>query len=218
MLNLDSEEAHEGYAHEGRQDEGDAYATERTGDVGICGEALTDSCDGSDGEKPAKAPASTCADGSPYAREVALLHEERTAEDGTVDSDEREEDTERGIERGAVFLDGHLDELGHRGNDGDEHDEREEAQVNVGILRAEPSQRTGTQDVGLQKIVDRECHHKHEGHGNAQTEGGLHVLRHGDKGAHAKEVGENHVVDKNRPYEYVEIFHVVQNLIVNNSG
>lgn len=95
MLNLDSEEAHEGYAHEGRQDEGDAYATERSGNVGICGEALTDSCDGSDGEKPAKAPASTCADGCPYAREVALLHEERTAEDGTVDSDEREEDTER---------------------------------------------------------------------------------------------------------------------------
>ena len=93
--NLYAEEAHKGDAHQSRQDKGDADAAQRTGNVGIGGETFADSGEGSDCEKPAETPAATCTDCRPDTREIALLHEERTAEDGTVDGDEREEDTER---------------------------------------------------------------------------------------------------------------------------
>ena len=179
--NLYAEEAHKGDAHQSRQDKGDADAAQRTGNVGIGGETFADSGDGSDCEKPAETPAATCTDCRPDTREIALLHEERTAEDGTVDGDEREEDTERRIERRTVLFDRHFDKLRHRGDDRDKHDEREEAQVDLGILRAEPRQRTGTQDVGLQQVVDRKRHHEHESDRHTQTESRLDVLRHGNE-------------------------------------
>ena len=38
-------------------------------------------------------------------------------------------------------------------------------------------------------------------HGNAQSECGFHILRDCQEGTHPEEIGEYHVVDKNRPYE-----------------
>ena len=95
------------------------------------------------------------------------------------------------------------------GNHGDEHYEREKAEVDGGKLRTKPCERAGTQHVVFKQIVDRKGHHQHECHGNAEAKGRLNVLGHGYEGAHAQEVGENHIVDKYRPDEYVEIFHTV---------
>ena len=41
------------------------------------------------------------------------------------------------------------------------------------------------------------------------TEGGLDVLGDGQEGAHSQEVGEHHVVDENRPYEQIQVFHLL---------
>ena len=154
MLDFDTEEAHESYAHQCGDYECDTDATERGGNVGVLGYALAHCCHGSDGQQPADTPAAACTYSCPYRAEVALLHEERAAEDGAVYRDKRQEDTERGIKRRSIFLHYHLHELCHRRDNGDKHYQREEAEVNLGEVGAEPRQGSGTEHVGLKQVVD----------------------------------------------------------------
>ncbi len=146
-------------------------------------------------------PAAACTYSCPYRAEVALLHEERAAEDGAVYRDKRQEDTERGIKRRSIFLHYHLHELCHRRDNGDKHYQREEAEVNLGEVGAEPRQGSGTEHVGLKQVVDGQGDGEHECDGYAQAERRLDIFAHRYERAHAKEVGEYHVVDKNRPYK-----------------
>ena len=113
ISNLDAEEAHEGYSHEGRQNECDAHTAKGTRNIGIGRNALADGSDGSDGKKPAEPPAAAGTYRSPDRGKVTLLHEKRATENGAVYGYERKEDAKRRIERGTVFLDRHLDKLGH---------------------------------------------------------------------------------------------------------
>ena len=65
-------------------------------------------------------------------RDSLLLHEERTAHDGAVHGNQRQEDTQLAVKRRRERLDDHLHELHERGDRGDEDDEGEEAQIDAG--------------------------------------------------------------------------------------
>ena len=122
-----------------------------------------------------------------------MLHEERTAQNGAVHGDQRQEDTQLIIKRRREFLDGHLHELHESGDRGDKDDESQKAQIDS------RDQYIGFEDVFVQKVVQRHGHHHHERNGQTQAEGRLDALRYGDVGTHAEEEGEDHVVDKDRP-------------------
>ena len=120
-----------------------------------------------------------------------LLYKETRAHDGAVHGDEGQEDAERGIERGGEAFHNHFNQLHHTGNDGDEENEREERQIYAF------DDAVWTEHFGLQQIVHGHGDEQHEGYGNAEAEGCLHVLAHCQVGAHAEEEGEYHIVHEN---------------------
>ena len=168
---------------------------------------LADGGDGHDGEEPADAAAEGEDRGLADVGVSALLHEERARHDGAVHGDERQEDAQRVVERGAELLHHHLHHLHDGRDDGDEHDEAQEAEVHLGQRGRYPCQRSGCEEEFVEQIVDRHGDEQHEGDRYAEARRGLHRLAHGKVGAHAEEEGEDHVVDKYRLDEYVNVVH-----------
>ena len=84
--------------------------SERCGYIGIA-YLFTDSSHHQYGEPPADTGTESVRSGFAHVQELPLLHEERTTHDGTVHGYQRQEDTERVIERRAEPLHNHLDEL-----------------------------------------------------------------------------------------------------------
>ena len=68
-------------------------------------------------------------DGFTDVEEVLLLHEQGTAQDGAVHGDQRQEDTQGGVQFRGELLHDHFHDLHDGGDDRDEDDEAEEAQV-----------------------------------------------------------------------------------------
>ena len=136
--------------------------------------------------------------------EVTLLHEERAAEDGAVHGYQRQEDAQRHVQRGQIPLEDHLQQLHDARDHCDEDDQRQEREVRAGKARAQPRQRPFAEQVFVDQVVDGHGDGQHKADGQSQPEGGLHVLGDGQIGAHAQEVGEDHVVDKDGADEDVE--------------
>ena len=168
---------------------------------------LADGGDGHDGQQPADAAAQGEDRGLADVGVAALLHEERARHDGAVHGDEGQEDAEGVVERGAELLHHHLHHLHDGRDDGDEHDEAEEGEVHIGQRRRNPRHGAGGEEELVEQVVDGHGDEQHEGDGHAQACRGLHGLRHGKVGAHAEEEGEDHVVDKDRLDEYVNVVH-----------
>ena len=63
---------------------------------------------------------------------VPLLHKQGSSHDSTVYSDQGQEDTQLVVQSGSEFLDDHFHQLYHSGDDGDEHDKTQEAQIDSG--------------------------------------------------------------------------------------
>ena len=167
---------------------------------------LADSSHHDNSKPPAQTGAQSIDDRLPQRCELAavdfLLHEKRTAHDSTVDSDQRQEDTQLAIQCRRELLDSHLHQLHERCDGGDEDDEREEIETDIG--QTGPSQCALFQNIFIQKVVQRHGHRHHERDGGAEAESRLDALRHGDVRAHAEEEGEHHVVDKNRPDKNIQ--------------
>ena len=125
---------------------------------------------------------------------LALLHEQRSTEDGAVHRNEGQEDAQRTVQRGGEFLDDHLDQLHHGCDDRNEHDEAQEAEVYSGVLRAEPGKRAFFEDKVLEEVVDGDRDAQNENHRESKANGRLHCLGDGEVRAHAQEVGEDHVL------------------------
>ena len=115
-----------------------------------------------------------------------LLHEQRTAHDGAVHSDQRQEDTQTRIQRRTELLNNHLDDLYDSRNNGDEQDETQVTEVKR------------IEHIYLQQVVDRQGDGQHERNRYAQTKTRLNSLTYCQIRTHSKEECENHVVRKNR--------------------
>ena len=113
------------------------------------------------------APIATMASAQPIHQD-ALLHEQRSTHDSAVYGNQRQEDTQRCIERGRILLNSHLNQLHHTGNNGDEEDERQIAEVDP-LNKA-----VGTQHLGLQQIVNRNGNGEHEGYSETESQRSLH--------------------------------------------
>ena len=168
---------------------------------------LADGGDGHDGQEPADAAAEGEDGGLADVGVAALLHEERARHDGAVDGDERQEDAQRVVEGRAELLHYHLHHLHDGRDDGDEHNEAQEAEVHLGQRGRNPRQRSGGEEEFVEQVVDGHGDEQHEGDRYAQARRGLHRLAHGKVRAHAEEEGEDHVVDKYRLDEYVDVVH-----------
>jgi len=163
--------------------------------------------DGHDGQQPADAAAKGEDRGLADVLVAALLHKERAGHDGAVDGDERQEDAQRVVERGAELLHHHFHYLHDGGDNGDEHDQAQEAQVHLGQRGRDPRQRSRCQEVLVEQVVDGHGDEQHKRDRYAEARRGLHRLAHGKVGTHAEEEGEDHVVDKDRLDEYVNVVH-----------
>ena len=194
LLQCYAHEGHEGDTHQTHGDKGDTQALESGRNVGVA-HLLADGSQGNDGQEPAKAGTQGVHRGLANVQEVFLLHEQGTAQNGAVHGNQRQEDTQRGIEFGRELLHHHFHNLHNSGDDGNEDDEAEEAQVHPfdeGI---------GCEHVGIEEIVDRKRNQEHEDDCEAQAGSGLHVFRYRQERAHSQEVSENHVVHKDGLYE-----------------
>ena len=94
VLNFDSEEAHEGNAHESGDYECDAYASERGWNL-IVGQAFANGGQAGDGEKPAYARSGAVDGGCLGIGEFALLHDEHGAKNSAVHGYQWQEDSQR---------------------------------------------------------------------------------------------------------------------------
>lgn len=117
-------------------------AFKRGGHIGI-GHLLAYGSNAHNRQQPADTGAEPVDRGRPCVGERPLLHEERTSQDGTVHCNERQEDTQRIVKCGGIFLDYHLDELYHGCHDGDEKDETQKAEIDIGKRLAEPRKGPG---------------------------------------------------------------------------
>ncbi len=57
----------------------------------------------------------------------------------------------------------------------------------------------------VDQVVDRNGNGLHDDHGDAESDGGIDLFRNGEKGAHAEEKGERHILDKNRLDQETEV-------------
>ena len=93
---------------------------------------------------------------------------------------------------------------------GNENDETQEAQVDMGELGTDPCQGAVGEQVFVDQKVNRYGDQQHKGDRHAQSEAGLYGLRNRQIGTHAQEIGEYHIVDKDRFDEYVKEVHIVE--------
>ena len=203
-LDFETGEAHEGHCHQPHGDERDAETLERLRHVSV-GHFFADGGKGYDGQKPADARTERIDEGVPHAadglcarggiHQHALLHEERRTHDGAVHRNEGKENTQRRVERRRKAFDGHFHQLCDTGDDCNEKNEREEAQIHTF------NDAIGVQHVDLQEIVDGDGHQQHKGDCDAEPEGRFYVLRYGQVRAHTEEERKYHIVHKNRADE-----------------
>jgi len=194
-LELHSQERHKPHAQQSRDDVGDAVALQFGRDFRVF-EALADGGEGGDGQQPADTGAECVGQTVRHGGEVALLHEERAAKDGTVHGNQRQEDAQRHVQRRKIPLEDHLQQLHDARNHRDEDDQRQEREIRASKACTQPRQRPFAEQVFVNQVVDGHGNRQHEADGQTQPEGGLHVLGDGQIGAHAQEVGEDHVVDE----------------------
>ena len=70
-----------------------------------------------------------------------------------------------------------------------------------GISTDEPVKCPLLEDLGLEEVVDRQRAGQDKRDSDTQAKGGLYVLRYCQEGAHPQVVGEDHVIDEDRPKE-----------------
>ena len=79
-----------------------------------------------------------------------------------------------------------------------EYQQGKEAQVHLGIFRAQPLQGAFLQHVILKHVVDRQRTCQNECYRNTQSKGCLYVLRYSQERTHTQIVCEYHIVGENR--------------------
>src|SRR5690554_7653890 len=126
----------------------------------------------------------------------ALLHKQRTTQDGTVYRNQGKKNTQRGIKRRSKLLYNHLHQLYHRSNHRNKHDETQKAQIHRSEILTQPTQSTGRQHIVLQQIVHRNGNGQHKNNSHPQSERSLHRFGYRQEGTHTQKVGKDHVIDE----------------------
>ena len=91
----------------------------------------------------------------------ALLHKQRRTHNGAVNGNQRQEYTQRRIQRRAEPLNHHLNQLNNARNHTNKENEAQKAQVDTFDKAVRP------QHFGLKQVVDRKCNHQNKCYGNA---------------------------------------------------
>src|SRR5690606_37670132 len=206
-LDVDPGETHKPDGHQGGDDKCDTQPFQRFGNVGIL-QFFPDGRHAHDSQQPSYTGTESVGGSHAHIGKLALLHEERTAQDGAVHGNQRQEDTQRCVKRGAEPLHDHFDQLYERCDYGDKDEQAEDAQVDCRKLWTQPRQGTSLQHVVFEHIVDGKGEHQNEGYCSPQPKSGFYVFRHSKIGAHTQEVCEYHVVYKYRSYNQTNSIHV----------
>ena len=154
-------------------------------------------------------PAETAADAEGHAFAEVVLpfdHEQRAAENRAIHGNERQEDTERVIERRHEPIEQHLEDLYECRDDANVRHEPEKTQVDTGEAR--PAERAFFQQVGIDQVIDRHRDRLDHHNGDTEPDRGIDALRYREEGAHAEEERQREVLDERGTDEQVEIeFH-----------
>ena len=153
LLDVQTRETHKCHCHQTYNDECDTQTSKWSRHIRVS-HLFADSSKTYDSKQPSKTRTKCIRDSVCYStnelrvrwcKSNTLLHEERSTHDGTVHGNQRQEDAQRGIERGAETLDSHFHQLRDAGDDGDEKNETQEAEVhtfNNGVRSTRPSKNT----------------------------------------------------------------------------
>ncbi len=116
--------------------------------------------------------------------EVALHHEQRGSEDGAVDGQQGQKNTEGVVERREEAVQHHFQNLDHRGNHGDLGEQTQVTEIQVPEVG--PGQCAVTQDEVVKQVVDRDTDGFHNDDRYAQANRRLDLFGHGQEGTHTR--------------------------------